>query len=127
MEHDGKAIQRELAVHGLVPAPHFAQPEFINAATWAGTCRYAVQRSGMDDYEAADAIHISHSYMSKVLKGSAGLFGQRLVAFMRRTGSLAPLQWLANQMGCDVVLREPAKARIAELLAEVARLEGRAA
>lgn len=74
----------------------------------------------MDDYEIADGIDISPGYMSKVLKGTGNLGGKRLVRFMRLTGSLAPLQWLADQMGCDIVLRDPAKARIAELERELA-------
>ena len=50
----------------------------------------------------------------------------RVVRFMRVTGSTAPLQWLADQIGCDVVVRDVSSARIRELEAELNRLRGAA-
>ena len=50
----------------------------------------------------------------------------RVVRFMRVTGSIAPLQWLADQIGCDVVVRDVSFARIRELEAELNRLKGAA-
>lgn len=122
MDSNGQ-IQREMPFLAEVRAPHQASADFIAKASDVGSIRYAAQLSGMDDYEVADALHISHGYMSKVLKGTAGLYGARLVRFMKVTGSLAPLQWLADQMGCDLVLRDPAKARIAELERELNELK----
>jgi len=122
MESNGQ-IQREMPFLAEVRAPQQAPADFIAKATDVGAIRFASQTSGMDDYEVADSLHISHGYMSKVLKGTAGLYGSRLVRFMKVTGSLAPLQWLADQMGCDLVLRDPAKARIAELERELNELK----
>lgn len=101
-----------------------ADTTFIRHCTWDSSLRYAVQRSGADDYEVADDIPVSHSYMSKILKGTAGLHGQKLVTFMRRTRSLAPLQWLAEQLGCDVVPRDSRAAEVAALTARLRELEG---
>ena len=106
MESKGDKAQREMPFFAAVQAPQVAPAEFITRSSWEGAIRYSTQRSGMDDYEIADSLHISHGYMSKVLKGTAGLYGLRLVRFMKLTGSLAPLQWLADQMGCDLVLRD---------------------
>lgn len=122
MESKGDQAQREMPFFAQVKAPQIAPADFVSRSTWDGAIRYSTQRSGMDDYEIADSLHISHGYMSKVLKGTAGLYGSRLVRFMRITGSLAPLQWLADQMGCDIVQRDPAKARIAELERELQEL-----
>jgi hypothetical protein len=36
---------------------------------------------------------------------------------MRVTRSLAPLQWVANEMGCDITVRSAAAAEKAQLLA----------
>lgn len=99
-----------------------ADTAFIRHCTWDSSLRYAVQRSGADDYEVADDIPVSHSYMSKILKGTAGLHGQKLVTFMRRTRSLAPLQWLAEQMGAEIVLKDSQAQRIAALEAELKQL-----
>jgi hypothetical protein len=43
--------------------------------------------------------------------------------FMRATGSLAPLQWLAAQMGCEVVLQDSRAADVAALKARLLELE----
>jgi hypothetical protein len=107
--------QGEMPFLAEVQPPALADMQFITRASAEGALRYAIQRCGEDQYEIADDLNISHGYMSKVLKGTAGLYGKRLVAFMRRTGSLAPLQWLADQMGCDIVPRDSRAARIREL------------
>lgn len=117
--------QGDLALLGLVPdsSPVPADQSFIAVSSSVGAMRYAVQRSGMDDFEVADEVGISHSYMCKVLKGTAGLHGARLVRFMRVTKSLAPLQWMAEQLGCDVVQRDSRAAEVAALRARLQQLE----
>jgi hypothetical protein len=122
-ESTGKDSQGGLPLIGEVPTIASADPSFIGRSSWEGACRYAAQRCGMDDYEIADEIGISHGYICKVLKGTAGLYGRRLIKFMRATRSLAPLQWLADQMGCDVVLRSSQAAEIARLRRELAEAE----
>ena len=107
----------------VVQAPGLAAADFIARSDEVGALRMAAQRAGKDDFEIADEINISHGYMSKVLKGTAGLHGTRLVAFMRATNSLAPLQWLAHQMGCDLVQRDSRAAEIAALKAQIQALE----
>lgn len=121
--------QGDLALIGEVPSasPVLADSTFIAVSTNVGAMRYAAQRSGDDDFEIADAVGISHSYMCKVLKGTAGLHGTRLVKFMRVTKSLAPLQWLAEQMGCDVVQRDSRAAEVAQLRARLNELQRGAA
>jgi hypothetical protein len=126
-ESTGKHPQGAFPFLAKVRAPALAEIEFIRVAPAPAALRYAVQRSGKDDHEVADEIAISHGYMSKVLKGTAGLHNARLVAFMRSTGSLAPLQWLAEQVGCDVVQRDNRAAEVAELQARLRELERSAA
>ena len=118
-ESNGKDRQGAFPFLAEVRAPIKTDEGFIRRADSVGSLRIAAQQSGKDDFEIADDLHMSHGYMSKVLHGTAGLHGNRLVAFMRVTGSLAPLQWLAEQMGCDVVQRDSRAARIAELEAEL--------
>lgn len=114
--------QREMPFFAPVQAPHQAPTEFISRATWVGVLRYCIQRSGLDDFEVADRLHISHGYMSKVLKGTASLAGDRLARFMAITQCVAPAQWIAHQAGADIVMRDPAAARIAELEREIEQL-----
>jgi len=116
----GGKRQREIPNVAMVRPAQGADDDFISRASWGGVLRYAVQRSGKDDYEVADEIHISHGYISRVLKGTAGLWGDRMVAFMRSTGSVAPLQWLANEMGFELRLKERSEEEILEArLAEI--------
>jgi len=111
-ETPGRDTQGQRAFGGrgyvaLLPQPVLAEPEFISRASWEGSLRYAVQRSGKDDFEVADEMAISHGYISKVLKGVAGLYGKRLVRFMQLTGSVAPLQWMADQVGYELHKKAP--------------------
>lgn len=109
--------------HSQVPMPFLAavQPlqlvptQVISKASFNGALVEAARHSGMDDYEIADAIHVSHGYMSKFMRGVGQQWARRMVSFMRATNSLAPLQWLADQMGCDLVQRDPRAAKIKEL------------
>ena len=126
-ESTGNHSQGGFPFLAQVRGPALADAAFVRAAPAAAALRYAVQRSGKDDFEVADEINISHGYMSKVLKGAAGLHNARMVAFMRSTGSLAPLQWLAEQVGCDVVQRDGRAAEVAELQARLRELERAAA
>jgi len=120
METKGDSAQREMPFFAIARGSHQAPSEFIAAASWVGVLRYCVQRSGFDDYEVADLLHISHGYMSKVLKGTPGLHGERLIRFMSITNCVAPTQWLAHNTGCDLTMRDPAKARIQQLERELA-------
>jgi plasmid maintenance system antidote protein VapI len=99
---DWEGEQREMPLFAEVQPPKEACAVFVQQSSWPGAIRYAVQRSGYDDYEVADAMHISHGYFSRVMRGTASLSGERLVKFMRITGSVAPLQWLADQMGYEL-------------------------
>lgn len=86
----------------------------------------AATHADLDHYQIADRIHISHGYMCKFMRGVGEQWAKRLVAFMRVTGSIAPLQWVADQMGCDVTVRHVLSAELAAARAKVAELEGRA-
>ena len=114
--------QREMPFLGLVSL-RMSNPVHLSQMTDTGALRLSIQESGLDDYEAADRLGISHGYMSKVLHGTAGLYGRRLVKFMQITGYLAPLQWLAHRVGCEVVPQDARAAEVAALRARLLELE----
>lgn len=64
--------------------------------------------------------------MSRFLRSVGQQWAKRVVLFMRRTNSLAPLQWLANEMGCDVVRRDSRAAEVAALISRLQELQGSA-
>lgn len=123
METIGKDSQVGMPFIGTVKPPFTMPPDVSERISDTGAIRYAVQMSGHDDYEIADLLGISHGYMSKVLKGTAGLHGKRLVKFMRLTNSIAPLQWLAAQMGCSIEVIDRRAMEIAALRARIAEME----
>jgi hypothetical protein len=123
-ETTGKHWQQGLPLIGEVPQPAATLESFvIQKATFSGVLNHAAKHSGMEDWDIADKIHISHGYMSKFMRSVGQQWAKRLIAFMRVTGSLAPLQWLADQMGCDITVRSAMSAELAAARARVAELE----
>ena len=57
------------------------------------------------------------------MRGVGQQWARRMVAFMRSTNSTAPLQWMAEQMGCDVVQRDSRAAEVAALKQRLQELE----
>lgn len=114
-----------------VREPQRLPADLLGAVTFSGTLNEAMRNSGQDDHEVADAIHVCHGYFSRFMRGVAQQWAKRLVAFMRVTNSLAPLQWIANEMGCEVTSRDSLAHRLAAAEAQAAELrrqvQGRAA
>lgn len=92
-------------VIGAVSRLQELEREFIARADFNGVLCAAARHSGMDDLRLSEEIHVSAGYMSKFMRGVAQQWANRLVLFMRTTRSLAPLQWIADQMGCDITVR----------------------
>lgn len=124
-ESTGKRWQAGLPLIGEVPQLDQLEPSVVRRATFSGALSDAAQHSGMEDYQIADRIHISHGYMCKFMRNVGEQWARRLVAFMRTTGSLAPLQWLADQMGCDITVRSAMSAELAAAHALIAAHERR--
>lgn len=101
----------------------------LSSVTFVGCLNESARHSGLDDHEIAESCHVSAGYFSRFMRSVGVQQAKRLVAFMRATRSLAPLQWLAHQMGCDLVMRSVVAAELAAARARVAELErqGRAA
>ena len=93
--------------------------------TFRQALRNAAHHSGLEDGHIAEKIHISSGYMSKFMAGVGEQWAKRLLQFMRVTQSLAPLQWLADQMGCDITVRHVLSAELAAARAVIAAHESR--
>ncbi|WP_295541029.1 hypothetical protein [uncultured Pseudacidovorax sp.] len=119
----GKHTQAALPLLGEAPHPRLLDPNTVNKTTFNGVLTFAAQHSGMEDQELAEHMHISAGYMSRFMRGIAQQWAKRLLVFMRTTGCLGPLQWMADQMGCDLVLRSAHDAKLRELHAQIAALQ----
>lgn len=117
----GNHSQAELALIGEVPRPRMI--DMAGGMSFSGVLSYSCMTSGMDDYQIADRLHISHGYMSRFLRETGEQWAKRLVRFMRETGCLGPLQWIAHEMGCELVIKDRRAAEIAELKAKLKELE----
>jgi len=107
---------------GPPPAPHVLAVSVLATVSFCGALNEAAKSSGKEDQHIAAEIHISTGYMSKAMRGVWQTWALRLVRFMRATNSRAPLQWIAHQVGCEVVLHSTRDARIRELEAELRQL-----
>ena len=125
-------VQRELAIHGEAPPPKCLQllpATVLTGATFTGVLGWALIHAGLEQQDAAREVHVSEGYMSRFLSSLGEQWARRTVRFMRATSCLGPLQWMAEQVGCDVVQRDTRAAEVAALQARLAELqrEGRAA
>lgn len=119
----GNHSQVALGLLAEVPPMQVLSKQLIQGATFNGCLNEALRYIGKEDQQVAEEIHISNGYMSRFLRGVGQQWAKRLVAFMRVTHSLAPLQWMADQMGCELVVRSKYEADLAEARARLAALE----
>lgn len=121
------AYQSEFRMVGEVRQPRPADPEIITRLpTFRASLRLAVNHSGFDQEEVANALGIDPPSFSRMLKEPRHVAArprefphEKLGDFCRVTGSLAPLQWQAAQMGMEPVsMRETRIQRLERELAE---------
>lgn len=118
----GNPTQLGLPILCAVGAPRAMDARAVSAADFSGVLAFALMQTGMDDSYFAERLHISKGYMSRFVREAGEAWAKRLVRFMRETESLGPLQWIAHQMGCEVVQRSSKEAEIAALEQQIAEL-----
>ena len=119
----GNRSQMELAIMGVISDLQRLPLDVLQRSSFNGVLSEAARFSGLDDQDIADQIHVCKGYMSRFMRGVAQQWAKRLVLFMRVTRSLGPLQWMAEQMGCDVVQRDMRAAEVAALRQRLQDLE----
>lgn len=122
----GKHWQREmpLLAEAAKSKPFEMLDQLLLAqSSFSHTLNLSVLACGKEQAAIAAKIHISDGYMSRFLSGIAQRWAKRLIAFMRETETLYPLQWMAEQVGCEVVHRDSRAAELAAAKARVAELE----
>lgn len=118
--------QRPLNLTAVAPPPLamvLMPPQVVEGFALSAVLGYAAQHSGMDDQELARELSICKGYMSRFLRGVAEAWAKRLVRFCKVTNNLGPLQWMAYQLGCDVVQRDSRAAEVAALKQRLQELE----
>ena len=124
-ETTGKRWQDGFSVMERVPPSDVLEVELVERSGFSKALSEAAMHSGFDNYQIADKLHMSHGYMCKFMRGVGAQWAKRLIRFMHVTGSLAPLIWMANEMGCDVTVRHALSAELAAARAVIAAHEQR--
>jgi hypothetical protein len=116
-------VQQDCGGVAAMKEPHQVPHHLIGKLSFTGSLNECLRHDGREDQEIASAIHISKGYLSKLLRSVWQAQAKRLVAFMRETQCIAPLQWMAHQMG--VAIQESEEARIRRLEHELAQAKTR--
>lgn len=90
-------------------------PRRLETLTFGKALKTSILNVGDDEQQIAKRIHMSQSYMSKFMNGVAERWARRFIGFMLETRCLAPLQWMAHQMDCDLVPRSARAVELAQL------------
>lgn len=104
-----------LAAAPSMQAWHQLPLAMLDRMSCSGVLMAAMQQTGMDDQEVAEEIHVSKGYFSRFLRVVCAAWVKRFVLFCRVTRSVAPMQYMAHQLGGEFVMRDSRAAEVAAL------------
>ncbi len=115
--------QREMPWLSEMRRPQMADAALVNnRRDMLEAVQLCVQLSGEKNEALRQSLSVTKGHFTKIMQGAASLPLRKLPALMRQAGNIAPLQWLAHEMGYE--LQEVSKtARIAELESLLAKLK----
>lgn len=120
-------MQREIPMFSVTRKPAAIGPELVDhAGDMLDAVRLCVQLSNLSNETICDALGIDPGHWTRMMQGRASLQLRKLPDLMRVCGNLAPLQYLAREMGYELFADAKAQRR-AELEAELAALDRKVA
>jgi hypothetical protein len=120
---DDVGAQRSMPFLAQVPEPHRLPAALVASTPLSGSFTHCLLICGKTDEDIAKAIHVSKGYMSKLLRSLWVSQLKRFLRFMRETHCISPLQVLAYEMGCELIVKASQSAEIAALKARLQDLE----
>ena len=116
-------MQSEMCLLGSVTRPHKLHDwaELKSCRTKAQVCRVSLIHSGFSQEHVAERMGVTAGYLSLLLSGKRRWTDEVQRRFIAITGSLAPLQWDAEQQGVDLYV-DPKRVALAQLEAERQRI-----
>jgi len=90
-----------------VRPPQMTDKEIVKRVpTFLDAIRVSMNLSGTSHQKISNELEVDKGHMSRILSGKANFSLNKLKHLMMLCGTLLPLQWLAYQMGYDLVKRE---------------------
>lgn len=116
-------MQQQMPFVGSVTPLHKVHPweELRGCKTKAHACRVSLIHSGYSQDHVAARMGVTAGYLSMLLSGKRRWTDDMQRRYIAITGSLAPLQWDAEQQGAELHV-DPKRAALAQLEAERQRI-----
>lgn len=119
-------MQTEIRMLAPVRGMSCAADDLINRAqSMQGAIQLCIALSGLTNDAICERLGIDRGHFSNIVRGRGNLPPNKLVPLMELCGNYAPLQYLARSCGFEL-FKDAKQQRKAELLAELAMLEGAA-
>lgn len=113
--------QREMQIFQEVAAPAMVSSDLLRmCACKLDAIRLCVQLSRLPHAVIQSELGIDKGHWTRMMQGQAHFPTNKEGALMRLCGNYAPMQFEAEAMGFDLVVRDDKAARIAELEAQLA-------
>ena len=122
-------MQRELALFGLLRSPERIPAHLVGLCRSSGEAVLLAIRYGKKTQRCvAHCIGMEPAQLSRIVTGGAHMPADLAIEFAHAVGNWGWSQWLAHQIGADLVARqESPEERVARLEAENADLKARVA
>lgn len=119
--------QQQLAILAEAGRPTNADGDWISRCdTMLDAIHLCIHLSRIPHYAIAEQLGIDKGHWARMLQSQAHFPPNKLVPLMNICGNYAPVQWLAQKTGHEL-FKDAKAARKAELLAELAEIDRRAA
>ena len=101
-------VQRQLIPASSLDGPRLVDPaDLIPCRSMAQAVAQTALMSGVQQKAIAADLAMSEPQLTRILHGERSLPSRSMVAFYQRCGNVYALQWLAWQLGFELVPRRP--------------------
>lgn len=118
-----KDSQRLLPLLSTAAEPQSVEGEIVSRCdSMLDAIHLCIYLSRLPHEAICSRLQIDKGHWSRMLQGQAHFPPNKLISLMELCGNYAPLQWMASACGFEL-FKDAKQARVAELRAELAKLE----
>lgn len=115
--------QKSLPLLSTATAPESVEPSIVSRCdSMLDAIHLCIYLSRLPHEAICSRLNIDKGHWSRMLQGQAHFPPNKLIPLMELAGNYAPLQWMASACGFEL-FKDAKQARVAELRAELAKLE----